>query len=372
MLLIDSDISVLNTARKVVVISSRESLQDKLSQLLRSHGIEFVEVINQSILSDKTTLNIEEVIGVIIDAEDVTDEIEITERINAIVPQHIWCCVVGDSDSISLAQKLLEKNILYFNCQSQINLMVNRIISNEMTIPTTRNTVKICVLGCKGGAGASFLASQIADRIAQQKKVPVLLAQGDKGSRDLDLLFDQELSGEIAEYNTYLDLLSGDYQKLTEEEINKYNFIIYDQPIFSVDTDNYVQFFDLASTFVLVVDRQVNSLRVAKRFLEQAYRTKAKKGQLIRVFVCVIDSRLEYAQLMSKGDIERLLNTPVDMVFPFLKKFEAKTILDVKLSKQNKHSLNELTLEIIGASSRQVKKEKASLFKLIWNKLISE
>lgn len=372
MLLTDNnETRVFNTDKKVVVISPRESLQTELAQLLRLESIESVEMIKQSIYGEGISLSVDEVDGVIIDMESMTDVNEIIGRIGTVVPQSVWCCVVGNSDSISLAQALLERNVLYFNSESQIHLMIKRIVSDEMTIPTVRNTARICIMGCKGGAGASFLASQIADRIAKYKKVPVLLAQGDKGSRDLDLLFDHKLKGEVAQFKPYLDLFDGDYRILSARDISKYNFVIYDQPVFNVSPDDYVDFFDVANAFVLVVDRNVISLRVAKRFLDQVERVKTKEGQLIRVFVCVIDSRLEYTYLMSRGDVESLLKAPVDMLFPFLKKFDAKTILDVKLSKQNKKVLNDLTMKVIGATSRQLKaKEQVNILKLIWDKIL--
>ncbi|MDG6896767.1 pilus assembly protein [Actinobacillus delphinicola] len=370
MLLLDSENATINSARKVVVISTLDSVQNQLSQLLRSHGIEQVEVINRSLQSEDIVLNAEETVGVIIDIGDDTDVQHITEQVNAIVPQQMWCCLVGCSDSISLAQKLLEQNILYFNRDSQLNLMMNRIVSSTMNIPNTRNTVKVCVLGCKGGVGASFIASQIANVIAENKKVPVLLAQGTNGTQDLDLLFDKKLAGGVVAFEENLDLLNGDFKQLSLEERQKYNFIIYDQPIFNVSKDEQIGFFDIANSFVLVVDRHPNSLRIAKRFLELCERRKAQTGQLIRTFICVIDSRMEHATLMSKADIESLLGSPVDAVIPFLRKTSAPTVLSIKLSKNMTKSITELTLKIIGVLSRTAKKEKNSVLKAIWQKIL--
>lgn len=47
-----------------------------------------------------------------------------------------------------------------------------------MNIPLVRHTVRISVLSCKGGSGASLISSHLANEIVTNKKVPVLLAQG--------------------------------------------------------------------------------------------------------------------------------------------------------------------------------------------------
>ncbi len=372
MLLLDSENVTLSSARKVVVISPEHHLQSELAQLLRSYGIENIEGIDSSYRSEDIALDAEETVGVIIDIGDETDVVRITEQVSAIVPQQMWCCLVGVSDSISLAQKLLEQNILYFNADTQLNLMMNRIVSKTMMIPSFRYTVRIGVLGCKGGIGSTFIASRVAAKIAQSKNVPVLLAQGSNGSQDLDLLFDKKLQGDIVEYKDHLSIFNGNVEQIPKNEVEKFNFILIDQPIFNVNKDAYTEFFDVASSFVLVVERHPNSLRIAKRFLDQCARQKAKTGQLIRTFVCIVDSRLEHSRLMSKADIETLLGTPVDAIIPFLKNTNARTVLDVKLNKNQQKLINTLTMTIIGVISRQGnKKEQQSLFKALWQKLIN-
>ncbi|MDG6897054.1 pilus assembly protein [Actinobacillus delphinicola] len=372
MLLLDGNNATVDSSRKVVVISPLKPIQDELAELLRSHGVEYVEVVGKSFESEDISLDAEETVGVVIDIESDTNVSEIVERVSAIVPQKIWCCLVGESDSISLAQRLAESNILYFNRKSQLNLMVTRITASKMTVPTIRNTVKVCVLGCKGGIGATFVSAQIANKIAKDKKVPVLLVQGSHGSQDLDLLFDKKLQGDIVEFEKNLDIFMGDFEHLPEDELEKYNFIIYDQPIFNVTKDEYIHYFNVASSFVLVAERHPDSLRVAKRFMEQCERQRSNNNQLIRTFVCVEDSRLEHSRLMSKADIESLLTCKVDAIVPFLKNTNAKTVLDIKMPKSNQKIIKQLAMLIIGALSREEgKKEQSSLFKTIWQKLIS-
>ncbi|MDP8170824.1 pilus assembly protein [Pasteurella skyensis] len=371
MLLLDNEQSTLRSVHKVTVISPSKPIQEQLSQLLRSRGIENVDIIDKPFHSEKIVLNAEETAGVIIDIDNESDVHIITEYVNAVVPKQMWCCLVGQSDSISLAQRLMEKRILYFHSESQLDLMMDKITSATLTIPRARHTVKVCVLGCKGGIGSSVISAHLANQIANYKKVPVLLAQGKNGSQDLDLLFNKKLQGDVVEYNQHLDVFNGDIERLPLEEKEKYNFIIYDQPIFNVDKDHFADLFEYSSSFVLVVERSVNSLRVAKQFLDLCSRERGN-GRLIRTFVCVSDCKLETSKQMAKADIETLLGYPVDAVIPFLKKTTAKDVLSIKLSRGTVKIFKKLAMRIIGVLSRQAAKESKSLFKAIFKKMLSK
>ena len=280
MLLLDKESAASDSVRMIAVISPQETVRTEIAQLLRTRGFENVVVINANFFAmDKVTFSAEETIGVIVDIENETDLRTISQQIYSCVPQNVGCCAVGQSDSISLAQRLLNDGILYFHSESQLNQLIDRVISG-VNIPLMRNTVRISVLGCKGGIGATLISAHIANEIALNKKVPVLLAQGSNGSQDLDLLFDKKLQGDIVEYGLNLDLFSGDPVRLDNEQMKKYNFVIYDQPIFNVNKENFSPFLEYSNTFVLVVERRISSLRIAKQFLDECERIKNSTGNV--------------------------------------------------------------------------------------------
>ncbi|MDU8924173.1 pilus assembly protein [Pasteurellaceae bacterium LIM206] len=365
MLLLDKENVISNSARKILILSEREEIQVQIAQLLRTRGLENIDVIKANFLTDDNiSFTAEEAVGVIADIRNETNVSVITERVNAIVPHNMWCCTVGTSDSISLAQRLFNDGILYFNTDSQLRQMVEEIISANMDISRTRHTVKICVLGCKGGLGSSFISSQIANQIAVNKKVPVLLAQGPNGSQDLDFLFDKKLQGDIVEFMPNLDLFKGELEKLDTAALDKYNFIVYDQPIFNVNKDNLIKFFDYSNSFVLVAERRISSLRVAKQFLVQCERMRQTTGKPIRTFICLSDTSQEVSKLMAKSDIETLLECPVDAVIPYLKQTDTRNVLSVKLKRNAQTELNNLAMKVIGVLSRTTKRsENASIIK---------
>ena len=374
MLLLDKESTSSNNIRVIAIISSREEVSSAISQLLRTRGFENVKVINSNFLAiDKVTFSAEETLGVIVDIDDNTDLKLISQHIYSFVPQHVWCCAVGQNDSISLAQKLLNNGILYFHSDSQLNELVDKIVSG-VNIPLVRNTVRISVLGCKGGIGTSLISAHLANEIALNKKVPVLLAQGSNGSQDLDLLFDKSLQADsIVEYGINLDLFNGDPNKLDEQQISKYNFVIYDQPIFNVHKEKFLPFLEYSNTFVLVVERRINSLRVAKQFLDECERIRNTTGKLIRTFVCISDNKLETSKLMATIDIETLLKSPVDAVFPFLKQTDVKNVLAINLGKEGKKEMDALVMKVIGAVSRNSRqKEKTSFISSIYRTLVNK
>ncbi|AFU19003.1 Flp pilus assembly protein, ATPase [Actinobacillus suis] len=361
----------VDSIRKIAIISEKNGINNHIAQLLRSRGLENIELIHANFFNaENLAFSAEETVGVIVDIQDETKLANITGRIHSVIPQNVWCCVVGESDSISLLQKLLEQGVLYFNSETQLTQMVARILGG-MNIPLVRHTIKISVLGCKGGIGASFISSHIAQTIATEKKVPVLLAQGSNGSQDLDLLFDKKLQSDVAEYTANLDLYRGVPSRLASETLNKYNFIVYDQPIFNVNKEDYPSILQHSNTFVLVVERKISSLRVAKQFLDECERMKANTGRLIRTFVCISDHKQETAKLMATADIERLLKCEVDGVIPYNKQSTNKdTVLTSTLSRQGKKEIATLAMKVIGILSRQAaqrnKKVGLSLFQKLF------
>ncbi|OOF69798.1 pilus assembly protein [Rodentibacter caecimuris] len=373
MLLLDNEKILTGSVRKIVVISSDEDIGTRIAEILRTRALENIEVIKKNLFDlSNILISAEDTFGVIVDLEAENEVNKITDKIYSVIPQGVWCCVIGKSDSILLSQQLLNKGILYFHASSQINQMVETVVSG-VDIPTVRNTVKISVLSCKGGIGSTLISSHIANQIVLNKKVPVLLAQGENGSQDLDLLFDKKLQGDIVEYARNFDLFSGAPSELSTSVTDKYNFVIYDQPIFNVKKDDLPKFFEHSNSFLLIVERRIGSLRVAKQFLEECERVRNIQGKPIRTFICISDSRLETSKAMAKTDIETLLGVSVDAVIPLLKNIGTKNILSINLGRKGRKEIEALMMKVIGAVSRSgsKSKEKNSFFSSFVKSLIN-
>ncbi|WP_373766713.1 pilus assembly protein [Glaesserella sp.] len=358
MLLLDKDSVAIDSVRKIIVLSEREELRMEVAQMLRTRGLENVEVVDDNIfITHDIAFSEEETLGVIADIGNETNVHVITDCIHSVIPQNVWCCVLGESDSISLSQKLLDEGVLYFNSDSQLGQMVEKVLSG-VNIPLVRHTIKISILGCKGGIGSSLISSHIANNIVTNKKVPVLLAQGSNGSQDLDLLFDKKIQNDVVEYNEYLGLYKGQPGNLPNAVTNKYNFIIYDQPIFNVNKEDFSKYIEQSNNFVLVVERRIGSLRVAKQFLDECERVRSTTGKPIRTFICLSDNKLETSKLMVKTDIENLIKTQVDAVIPFLKHTDSNKVISIDLGKNGQEEIESLSMKVIGMVSRNKKSKK--------------
>ncbi len=368
MLLLDTEQPINHSVRKVAVVSDNPKIQKEVSELLRARGVEYVDIINAPFYSEEVSLDSCETVGVIIDIHDDDNVSRISERVNSIVPQNIWCCLVGDSDSISLAQRLAERDILYFNTNYQLNNLMDRIIYNTVSIPKTRRTVRLNVLSCKGGIGASFICAQLAHNIGLHKRVPTLMAQSRLGTQDLDLMFDKKLQGDVLELLPNLDLYMGDFEDLPPADLERYNFIVNDYPIYHTHKSQYPELIDKANTFILVVERTVNSLRIAKRFLDDCDRARSKLNKPLRTFVVISDINVEHSRSMSVSDVQDLLGCDVDAVIPHIAKTTAKSVLAIKLSRLEKKAFRILSMKAIGVISRQ-EKSKIS-FSNIFKKLL--
>ena len=360
--------------RKIVLISQREGVLQNVGQLLRSNGVEFVDEVNADFFSDsKLTFPAEEILGTILDVGDLSGK-DIQSIINAIyglIPQNIWCCVVGDSDSISVAQQFLKQGILYFHLGSQTEQMVQQVVGGIST-PNVRTSVVIDILGCKGGIGNTLISCHAANLIAEAKKVPVLLTQHESGSSDLDLLFGHRIMpGNAEEYDDNLRLFIGDMTKIREENLKKFNFIVNDLPIFNKKKDDFAAILNRGSNFVLVIERKISAIRTAKQFLDEYKHAQQTNPKPRRVFVCINDHRAESAKLMAVPDIERLLEASVDIVIPFAGK-TAEKALDTDFGKAGKAAMNDLVMRLLGMISRKQKKASKSIFVSLYRWLMNE
>lgn len=362
MLLLDKDKISTNSVsiRKISIISDRDEVSNQIAQVLRTRGLENVELLNINFLDEdnkRFNFSAEDTLGIIVDIEDSSNVEEVLAFTRRVVPQHVWCCLVGDSDSISLSQKFTQEKLPYFHLDSQLYQMVERVLSGEQ-IPTARQTVKINILSCKGGVGASLISAHIANMISTEKKVPVLFIQGDSGSHTIDLFFDKKVKNEVVEITNNLHIFYGNASQLKEEIIHRYNFVISDIPIFNVHKEQFSDLIHKGDCFVLVTDRYIGSLRVAKNFLAECDRLRSMENRFIRNFVCISDHRQELSKAISKYDLESLLGVNIDAIIPFLKHANPKKILDLKLPKDAQKELKNLTFSVIGLSSRKTRTHK--------------
>lgn len=309
------------------VLSSRKVINEELSQLLRLAGFNQVTSVLQDLdLSHNLAIS-EKDYGIVIDIGRQEYIDNIVPAILAMVPRGVWCCVVGDSDSIMLAQGFLRDGIQYFNLNSQRELFVQSAISST-NLKSTRWAVSISILGCKGGVGNSSIAYQTISNIVQAKEMPSLFVQGATGSRDLDLLTGKKMVQEIVAGQKNLDLMSSSsslYPDLSLDGFQKYNFVLFEEAINTANKETLRQLVESSSCLVLVMDRSMASVRVARGMIEVAESLNRSQLAPRRLFICLNDSRPFSMNMLSIEDLQSLLGRPLDVVFPYNKQKDGIT-----------------------------------------------
>lgn len=349
--------------RDIYILSDRHEINERLSQILHLAGFNNVKKINNN-LKEMTQLDIAPgSYGVLIDigASNSTDKI--IAKVQSLVPRDVWCCVAGDTDSIALSKAFLRVGIDYFYLgsgvqnQDLIQAALSGIVSGQQ-----RCSVNISVLGCKGGAGSTMLAYQLANKISMQSKMSTLFVQGKGGSTDLDIISGKKMNQGVISVNKYLELMSNsgvEFPDLSEKSFDKYNFVIFEESINTTEKEQLRQIIEKSSSLILVMDRSMYAIRMVRHMMELIEAVNRTGLLPRRIFICLIDTRPNTIGMLSIEEIQSLSGYPIDIVFPYSKDPYAMPV--VKWWQKKKSSIDTLVQSVLGKSNCLVKDKRSSL-----------
>jgi len=344
------------TDGKFYVISTRRAINEQLCQQFRLVGFNAVEGIERDI-THTASLNIPgNANGVVVDIGNNTQVADVFNALQIQIPRQVWCCVVGDSDSIALAQDFAANQIGYFNVSMQQDMIIQAALSG-IEIKNHRTAVSISVLGCKGGVGSTTIAYQLAVEISRLKELPTLFVQGNSGSRDLDLHAGKKMSQDITSLQKNLDLMcsnSNTFPNLQLEGMHQYNFVLFEQSINTADKELLRHLAESSHCIVLVIERSMASVRVARNMIENIELLQRISRTSRRFFICLNDSRPVSMEMLSLSDIKALLNHQIDITFPFSKKKNPAKKRKSRFS-PSPSPLNQLTRAVLGQKKEQNK-----------------
>ncbi len=339
------------TSRKFYVLSARSGMSEQLCEQFRMAGINAVNTLHQDFhqegLSIPTNAN-----GVVVDIGASEQIDEIVQSIQMQIPRDVWCCLVGDSDSISLAQAFARNNINYFSIHAQQDVMVQAAVSG-IELKANRQPVSISVLGCKGGVGTSTIGYQLSNEIARIKQMPTLFIHGAHGSQDLDLIAGMKLTHEITMGGKQLDLMNSQSEQLpnlNQADLQKYNFVVFEQSIITADKELQRHLVESSLCLILVMDRSMASVRVARNMIENLQLLQRTSQASRRLFLCINDSRPVAANALTPEDIKSILNRPVDLIFPYNKQKNTAQIKRLPFSRKIS-PMDELTHYVLGGAT---------------------
>lgn len=301
------------------VLSAREAVNEQLSQLLRLAGFNQIEKVQQALGQVRNLTLSPGAWGLIIDIGDRTQVEEMVPAIQALVPRNLWCCVTGDSDSITLAQRFARHGIAYFYLNAQSDEMM-QAAANGATAKVRRRAVSVSVLGCKGGIGNTTLAWKLANRLVQQRQMPTLFIQGRAGSRDLDLVIGKKVSRHTVAVNKHLDAMSWEEMplpSLEHENFEKYNFVVFEESINAADKEQMRQIVERTSCLILIMDRSMSSVRTVCSLTEIIDAINRSHPTPRRFLLCLNDSRPITSDMLNLDDLQALLGRQLDVIFPY-------------------------------------------------------
>lgn len=338
--------------KQFYILSTRTEIIGQLSTQFRLAGFSVVEGIEQTFEQlDKVTIPAS-ASGVVVDVGDSTQVEMITHALQVNIPRQVWCCVVGDSDSISLAQTFKRNNIHYFNIYAQQEMIVKAAMQG-FEAKTKRQPVSISILGCKGGVGSTTIGYQLAAEIARKKQISTLFIQGAQGSQDLDLLFGKKLLQEITHAQKYFDLMvnkEDTFPDLSQEIFQEYNFVLFEQSINTANKEQMRHLVESSLCLVLVIDRSMASIRVARNMIENLELLQRTSHIARRLLICLNDTRPVPFDSLGSEDIHNLLNRPVDILFPYVKRVKSQRPA-FSLFGTAQTPLQTLTSYVLGGSS---------------------
>lgn len=351
----------------ITIISTRKWLIDKVSEKIRLADISNINEINKNVFSIPLTQLSEQTIGIIVDVENNKDIEKITDIMKSHTPRDCWCILVGDIDSISIAQQFTERGVLYLNIHSQSDELTQLLLKG-IQIELERKAFFISILGCKGGIGATLLSYHLAHEISRIKKTPTLLLQGNQGSQDLDLVAEKKMSAEITECHKNLDIMLCRENKLSDIDNltnRKHNFIVLDQPINNVSKENTTDYIVQSNCIIILLDSSMMSVRVAKEFISTYDRFKRDNRQTTRLIICLNESRPVTKDMLDSTDIQSLLERAIDVHIPYINSTKS-SLSDPNYFGRKKSKVNTLAKNTLGM------KKNTPINKFIWiNKIIT-
>lgn len=340
------DSKIKNT---IAVISQRSWLIEKVSEKIRLADISNIKEVDKDIFSTLSINLHEQTIGVIIDIGYSDDIEKILNLIKSHTPRDCWCILVGDIDSISIAQQFTERGLLYLNIQSQSS-EITQLLLKGIQIDLERKAFFISVLGCKGGIGNTLLSYHLANEINQIKKSPTLLLQGNQGSQDLDLITEKKMNAELTEYHKNFDLMycrDKNFSEVDTQTNKKHNFIVFDQSVHNASKENITEYIEQSNCIIILLDNSMISVRVAKEFIGIYDRFKRDNRQAIRLLICLNESRPVTKNMLDTADIQSLLGRTIDIHIPYIYKTKS-TLSDQNYFGRKKTKINYLAKNTLG------------------------
>lgn len=329
--------------KKLLIVSGKEERAQRIKELLSLKGVSEFAFVNKPVLALSANDISGEFWAVVLDGENDIKASEFLTLINKLFAKDIACVVLGESDSLALQREFLKSGISYLNYGSQINESYEALIKFDPQ-KQPNSAIKISILGCKGGVGASWVAYHIAKLVSQRFNVPTLFVQSSSSSFNIDILsginFDKE----------HMDLKGLSLYKQNSEDgfdfenhkFKSFNFIVYDFSVGALEKEMCEHILNHSDTAIVLSDASIASLRKAKEVLKINRFLKSVNKGAAQVMFC-LNTPYKSSPSLEKHQIEQITEVKPDLILPNTSSPEINSKLSSKTLGMFEQILNSIT-----------------------------
>lgn len=343
---------------KVVLVSRNKKIHVDVKNTLAMHNVSNIvqrEVAVNEYLDDQDT---KDAGWMILDIEDENDINVINEVTSLIVPYDVYFILIGNTDSIAFSKALEKNGSKYLYIDTQINELPGVILKSQVQI-ADKSTLRISILGCKGGCGTSTISNEVLMALNNFTTAPCLLVQGATGSKDFDLISGNEIDASDSKVQKIADNRSVKMESVNEvlnysdPVFNHFNIALFDHNTCAISAENLELVFKNSNTIVLVLGRNFSSFRTAKRVLDEYARFERQKNDAVKRKIIISINEYNIAdnkQKFSNEDITDYLGKEICTILPH---FQSR-----KENDNFSQSALQLSAAILGREKVELKKNK--------------
>lgn len=344
----------------ISIVSARRDILDEVRSQLYRYNLKSIVEVDSCIFNLKESGKLALTGSLIIDIGMETCIDKIVDMVNIMIPASTKFLLLGDCDSISFSQALTKKGINYLHIGSQLASIYAQLCNYGDVSFKKTDSLKISIIGCKGGTGTSTIAYRAFKAASKMVSVPVLLVQGGEGSQDLDILSGSPVvkDGSIVEINQneYVRIETSDSLWVYDDvNYRRFNMVFFDHAIYGQNADRIETVITESNTVILIVTRELASIRVAKKTIEESKRILLTKNELNpKIFLFLNDCRPKRAGDIRVEDIEEYLGRKIDIIRTYQNS-----------NKENDTIITDFVSSILGKSTN---KKANFIKKLSWKK----
>lgn len=337
-------------AGNILVVAADTQVMEKICEQLAIRDTGDIRRFNGTVIQLENYTEPADVDVVVFEVSDADTPESVAQLMDLHVSRTAIQIAVGHRDSLVLADSYLQQQIFYCHYPSQLNRVGPLITAKSHPGKEANSAVKMAILGCKGGIGTSSLSYYIAEDIARLRQSPTLLVQGSGGSRNLDLISRVSITNEVT-------LLQNNFFAMYEEKNHAWFFnnpvydrhqcVIFDFSAFNASDEDIENVLTHSDCVLLVCDRNLASVRVAKKILEANAHLQSSNNGIKRLYLCFNQHHPKVSGEVNVREVGDLVGQSADVVVPYLLK-AGDPSMALDFSGKNKAVLENISYLLLG------------------------